>query len=584
MAVTSLFENNNKRGRLEQTQVEKGVRDGNSNSDPLPSGSGVTIRTTEGLTKEEQNSPGPNVANAGKGVRNLFYDVDTQGTFTPGFDNGGFYLNPLTGQPDDNPHQWFKWLTNAELFSGEGGVVNPTEALYGGINWAGNRTGTGDFDAWMGIGGAGPWAGGTSPSDILVGRVGQDWNVADRAAEHDIFKTNAGIMKLAHLQNAPYFDPMSSTNMLKGLEENYERMGPEAALGWQALANAQSLDAYNSFGGNDLLGGINGSDLDRLLGGGGGGGGGASIGGWANKVLNQGTPRLDDMFDEMDRRRDQSISTGTQRIAHDAARLGFRGGFAQGKGGDLITEAITRNEGQQAEIRANMENELQNRYASALNAEGAAGAQLASANASAGASRHNALVGAKAGLLGNIIGERGAAARAAQSAVYDRLNQGLLLRHDSLEGSRGRLGNLFGNRLNALDTRYMSDQDQHLAALTNSEQFRLQGLAGQDASRSNAMEQMMQVFGARDSIDRQRMLDYITLSEEERSIRQDQRSGMFDLSMIPFNTDLQIGTGAAPAPAYRPQQGNNSWLGTLAPSLVQMGANYIGGPGYEPVA
>lgn len=549
----------------------------------------VNFREVNGLQKEEQISPGPGVASAGQGIRNFLYGRDAAGTFVPGYEGSGFLLDP-SGQETNNPHSFFKWLANAQLQSGEGGVLGPSEGLLAGQDWAKGRSeqmnpALGNFDQWMGIGGGDFYGKGQSPMDQVMGRINQDWGNPDSATDSNVFKTMAGIQQLGNAQNEQYFDPTSSTNMLRGHEDSFDRMGPGQALGWQALANNQSLDAFNSFGGNDLLGEIDPAQLNKLLGGGGsgGGGGGGSVGGWANKVLSQGTPRLDDMFDEMDRRRDQSISTGTQNISQDAARLGIRGGFAQGKGRDLITEAITRTDGQQAEIRAQMENDLQTRYAGALNAEGSANASVAAANASAGASRHNAMVGARAGLLGNILGERGAAARNAQSAVYDRVNQGLLLGHDSLEGSRKRTSDLFGNRLAANDTRNMSEMDRMLSALTNSEQFRLQGMAGQDAAQTNAMNQFMQIFGTRDGMERQRMLDYITLSDEGRKISQDQLSGMFDLSMIPFNTELQMNTGAAPAPAYRPRTGQNNWLGTLAPALTQVAGQYIEGPGYGPV-
>ena len=533
----------------------------------------ITFYSEPGKMREEHIAPGPNVAGAGASQRNLLFGT-SGGEFKAGFRNDGtpFILNPLDPEHSYSPHDFFKWLANAQLFSGQGGVVDPSQGLLTGVDWAQGRTGVEDFDKWM------------QPSqDILRDRVGQDWNIADRAAESDMFRTNAGIMQLANMQNAPYFDPVSGTSMGAGIEETYARMGPEAALGWQALANNQALDAFNAFGGNNLLAGIQASDLDRLIG---GGQGSISVGGgapqWADRVLNQGTPRLDAMFDEMDRRRDQSISSGTQKIAQDAARLGFRGGFAQGKGADVIREAITRNEGEQAQIPAQMENELQNRYASALNAEGAAGAQVASSAASSAASMHNALVGARTGILGDLIGERGAAARAAQGAVYDRVNQGLLLGHDSLEGSRERLANLFGNRLGALDQRYMSDMDRHANLLTSAEDLRLRGLAGQDAARSQAFQEMQQLFGNRDALERQRMMDYVTMDEQLRAINQARLDGMFELASIPFRTEQQIATGTATGPVFQPRGTGNNWMQAL-PAIAQLGGQVLGGPSYEQI-
>jgi hypothetical protein len=501
-------------------------------------------------------NPGFTTAPAGRDISNRLFQGSGWTTKVGDYRDAP----PLLRGPNGENDPWAWWLKFLEDdVNGKGGIIDPSTGMMAGLDWAKNRQGTSDFDAWMGVGNGAPG----SPSRGVVDRMNADWGVPGSALGSDIMKGLTFGHALANQQNAEFFDPYSSTNGATRYEDMYSRMDPAQALAWQQIANGQSLDAFNSFGGNNLLGGIDGAQLDRLLGGASGGGGYVDSGprlGWADKLKTWQNGRLDTMLSEMDRRRDQGVNAGLGRISSAAQEAGISGGFSAGAGKDVIDEFYTKNEGDKAGIAANFEEQMQNRYASALNAEGSANAQLGAAGVSAGASMANARTGAKAGLLGQLVGERGAAARAAQGAVYDRAQQGVQLYSDSLEGSRERMAGLYGDRLSALDARYMTDQDRLLTGLSESEKYRLLGLEGQGNEQSRGYNELMQMFGARDNLSRSRMIDYMSISDQERQIRQQQEYGRREAARWPVDLQTLLASGGGGPEPYRPEGSNNNEL------------------------
>jgi hypothetical protein len=145
-------------------------------------------------------------------------------------------------------------------------------------------------------------------------------------------------------------------------------------------------------------------------------------------------------------------------------------------------------------------------------------------------------------------------------------SQGLNDMMGSAENTRNRMGNLLGQQYGQQAQFGQMDQDRLMNAGAQGEQFRLGAMGQQNQMQSDALAQMMGMYGMRTDMQNAAEDRTLGLSEHMRGIDQNQLSGMMGLGMMPMDLMMRLATGTSGS-GFTPSAGGgggNPFLGQAA--------------------
>jgi len=152
--------------------------------------------------------------------------------------------------------------------------------------------------------------------------------------------------------------------------------------------------------------------------------------------------------------------------------------------------------------------------------------------------------------------------------LLNQLNsQGLNDMFSSAENTRNRMGNLLGQQYGQSAQMGQMDQDRLMNAGMQGEQLRLGAMGQQNQMQSDALAQMMGMYGMRNDMQNSAEDRSLGLSEHMRGIDQNQLSGMMGMGMMPMDLMMRLATGTSGS-GFTPTSGGgggaNPFLGQAA--------------------